>query len=37
MDAPQNADEFLILYFDDQPNLKTWVRDWPGLAWAWAG
>lgn len=31
MDAPQNADEFLILYFDDQPNLKTWVR--AGLGW----
>lgn len=25
MVAPENADEFLILYFDDQLNLQTWV------------
>lgn len=26
MEESSNADEFLVLYFDDQPNLKTWVR-----------
>ncbi|EFN52069.1 hypothetical protein CHLNCDRAFT_139316 [Chlorella variabilis] len=24
MEESSNADEFLVLYFDDQPNLKTW-------------
>ncbi|KAI3432222.1 hypothetical protein D9Q98_003784 [Chlorella vulgaris] len=26
MDAPGNSDEFLLLYFDDQPNLQTWGK-----------
>lgn len=30
MDAPGNSDEFLLLYFDDQPNLQTWVG---GAGW----
>lgn len=25
MDRPENALEFVILYFDDQPNLQAWV------------
>jgi hypothetical protein len=31
MDEPRNADEFLLLYFDDQPNLQTWVGHRPLL------
>ncbi len=26
MDRPENEKEFLMLYFDDQANLQTWVR-----------
>ena len=33
MDRPDNAQEFLMLYFDDQANLQTWVRP----AWLPAG
>ena len=25
LDAPGNEQEFLIVFFDDQPNLQTWV------------
>jgi hypothetical protein len=26
MDRPENRDEFLILYLDDEPDLQSWVR-----------
>lgn len=26
MDRPENRDEFLILYLDDEPDLRSWVR-----------
>lgn len=29
MDRPENALEFVVLYFDDQPNLQTWVGGRP--------
>lgn len=25
MSLPENADEFVMIFLDDQPNLKTWV------------
>lgn len=30
MDRPENEKEFLMLYFDDQANLQTWVRAMTG-------